>query len=353
MQEEIIHQQYMQRAWQLAALGQGRVSPNPVVGCVIVHDGKIIGEGYHERYGEGHAEVNAIASVANPALLAQASLYVTLEPCSHFGKTPPCADLIIQHNIPKVYVCNLDPNPLVAGKGIEKLQNAGIEVHHGILALQGRWLNRRFFTFMEQKRPHVILKWAQTADGFVAQENYDSKWISNWRSRKQVHKMRAQEDAIMVGTNTAHYDNPKLNVRSWTGEDPTRVVLDLHQRLSPDLALFDGSIPTIAYTYGHSQSEENVEWRSLEVGKPLLPQILNDLYRQKIQSLIVEGGSRLLQAFIEQGLWDEAQVFTGKRQFGTGIAAPKLQGVCVKEEQLLGDVLRLYRPLATQDLPIS
>ena len=200
----------MQRALELARLGLGNVSPNPMVGCVIVKDGKIIGEGHHEQYGGPHAEVNAVQAVKDQSLLPQSTAYVTLEPCSHFGKTPPCADLLVRHQVKRVVICNEDPNPLVAGQGIERLRNAGIEVEIGLLREEGRVLNRRFFTAFEKKRPYVILKWAQTTDGFVARENYDSKWISNTYSRQLVHKWRAEEDAILVGTNTARYDNPSL-----------------------------------------------------------------------------------------------------------------------------------------------
>ena len=214
---------YMHRALELARNGAGKVSPNPMVGCVIVHNGTIIGEGWHQQFGGPHAEPNAIAAVNNQELLKDATLYVTLEPCAHFGKTPPCAHLIIEKQIPRVVVCNLDPNPLVAGKGIKLLKDAGIEVKTGILAQEGAFLNRRFFTYINHKRPFIILKWAETADGFVARENYDSKWISNALSRKLVHKWRTEEDAILVGKNTALYDNPQLTSRDWEGKNPISV----------------------------------------------------------------------------------------------------------------------------------
>jgi diaminohydroxyphosphoribosylaminopyrimidine deaminase/5-amino-6-(5-phosphoribosylamino)uracil reductase len=338
------HERYMRRALQLAALGRRAVSPNPMVGCVVVHDGRIIGEGFHQRYGQAHAEVNAIASVADASLLPMATAYVTLEPCSHFGKTPPCADLLLRHRIPEVHVCNLDPNPLVAGNGLRKLRQGGIRVEEGLLAPEGRWLNRRFFTCMEAKRPYVMLKWAQTADGFLAREDYDSKWISNWLSRKAVHRWRAQEDAIMVGTNTALFDDPELTVRSWHGPHPLRVVLDLSGRLPASLRLLDGQVPTVCYTYGPERRKGEAVWQRLHPSEPLLPQVMADLLRRGVQSLLVEGGGQLLQAFLDQGLWDEARVFTAPHAFGKGIAAPCLQAPRIRSLMLEGDRLDYYAP---------
>jgi diaminohydroxyphosphoribosylaminopyrimidine deaminase / 5-amino-6-(5-phosphoribosylamino)uracil reductase len=238
---------FMQRALDLAALGRGTVSPNPMVGCVIVHQNKIIGEGYHQQYGGAHAEPNAINSVRDKDLLSQSTLYVTLEPCAHWGKTPPCANLLIEMKVRKVVIATKDANPEVGGKGIYLLKEAGIEVITGVLEDQARELNKRFFTSMEKQRPYVILKWAQTRDGFIARENFDSKWISNSYSRQLVHKWRSEEDAIMVGTQTARYDNPMLNVRDWTGRNPLRIVLDRHMSLKSELHLFDGSQPTLRY----------------------------------------------------------------------------------------------------------
>jgi len=217
-------QLYMRRALELAVKGRGKVSPNPMVGCVIVKNESIIGEGWHKQYGQAHAEVNAINEVSDKSLLTGADLYVTLEPCAHHGKTPPCANLVAQYAFRKVYICNVDPNPLVAGKGLEIIQKAGIQTETGILEEDGKRLNARFFTFMQQNRPYIILKWAETGDGFIARNDYSSKWISGNLSRQLVHKWRAEEDAIMVGTNTARYDNPALNVRDWTGTNPTRIL---------------------------------------------------------------------------------------------------------------------------------
>lgn len=333
----------MRRAFQLAALGTGEVSPNPMVGCVVVYDGKIIGEGYHKEYGTAHAEPNAINNVADKGLLKKSTLYVSLEPCSHWGKTPPCADLIISHHIPKVVIANTDPNPLVAGKGMEKLKNAGIEVISGVLEAEGNELNKRFFTFHKQKRPYIILKWAQTADGFVARENFDSKWISNDYSRQLVHKWRTEEDAILVGFNTALHDNPQLNVRQWHGRNPVRIVLDPHLQLPHTHHLFDGSQKTIVF---HStKTGKNVTGvEQIEIDDCKSPKsILKALYEQKILSVIIEGGAATLQRFIDAKLWDEARIFISPNTFGKGISAPSVSGNLYHEEYMLGDVLKVMR----------
>lgn len=331
---------YMQRALALAELGRGSVSPNPMVGCVIVHEGKIIGEGYHQKYGGPHAEVNAVASVRDKGLLPSAIVYVSLEPCSHYGQTPPCADLLVSHKVRRVVICNTDPNPLVAGKGIDKLKKAGIEVMMGVLEDQGLDLNRRFFTSHTKKRPYVILKWAETADGFVARENFDSKWISNQYSRQLVHKWRSEEDAIMVGTNTAKYDNASLTTRDWAGKNPLRIVIDKELRLDQKMHLFDGSTPTICF------AEKETDGRNCEV--VTLPKVANKsmldhLHSRGIQSLLVEGGSHLLRSFIDQGLWDEARVFESNKTFTSGIDAPKMKRNPFSAESVLDDKLIYYR----------
>lgn len=312
---------YMQRAFELASLGKGSVSPNPLVGCVIVHDDQIIGEGYHQKYGEGHAEVNAVNAVQNKELLKESDIFVTLEPCSHHGKTPPCADLLIRYQVKKVWIANLDPNPLVSGNGFEKLKNAGIEVKIGIDSDTGEEVNRRFFTFMRKKRPYIILKWAETADGFVARKNYDSKWISNVYCRQLAHKLRAEEDAIMVGTNTAHYDDPKLNVRDWHGTNPLRIVIDKQLTLSKDLQLFSDGERTICYNSIKNEDSGVVIYVKLQ-SEDFFELMLEDLYKRKIQSLIIEGGAKLLASSIEKGLWDEAMIFKSKNTFGEGISSP-------------------------------
>ncbi|MEA5258505.1 bifunctional diaminohydroxyphosphoribosylaminopyrimidine deaminase/5-amino-6-(5-phosphoribosylamino)uracil reductase RibD [Arcicella aquatica] len=334
---------WMARALQLARLGAGTVSPNPMVGCVIVHHEKIIGEGWHRKYGEAHAEVNAVNSVIDKSLLTEADVYVTLEPCSHFGKTPPCADLLVKHAVKRVIICNVDSNPLVGGKGIAKLQAAGIAVETGILAEQGRALNKRFFTFIEKQRPYIILKWAETADGFIAKENFEAVQISNALSRRVVHKMRSEEDAIMVGTNTARYDNPSLNTRFWTGKSPLRIVIDKDLALDKSLHIFDGSQPTICYNLLVNKEENNVVFVKIAEEKGFLSTIIQDLAQRKVQSLIVEGGSKLLQSFIDANLWDEAIVLQSKKILEGGIAAPKIKGVASVSEKLGSDnILTLY-----------
>jgi len=314
---------YMQRALALARLGTGKVSPNPLVGCVIVQDNKIIGEGWHQQYGGPHAEVNAIRSVEDQSVLPQSTLYVTLEPCSHFGKTPPCADLIIEKKIKRVVIANGDPNPLVNGKGIKKLKDNGIQVDTEVLASQGLQLNKRFFTFIQKERPFIILKWAQTTDGFIAKKNYDSKWISHEQSRQLVHKWRAEEDAVLVGARTAQHDNPILNVRNWTGRNPARIVLDRFLRLSDKLHLFDRSQLTFCYNVLKHEEHENLSLIRV-AEENFIQQVVHDLYQRKIQSIIVEGGALTLNLFLESGLWDEARIFHSPKTFGDGIRAPLL-----------------------------
>lgn len=342
----------MQRALELATLGRGHVSPNPLVGSVIVHEGKIIGEGWHRKYGEAHAEVNAVNSVDDKSLLPESTVYVNLEPCSHFGKTPPCADMLIRHKVKKVVVANLDSNPLVSGEGVKKLRAAGIEVITGILDKQGHALNRAFFTVMNRQRPYIVLKWAETADGFIARENYDSKWISHALSRQLVHKWRTELDAIMVGSRTAAHDNPQLNVRDWTGRNPVRVVIDRFLKLSSSLHVFDGSQKTIRYNVLKHEEHPNLMLVRLDE-ENFLHEIVKDLHRQKIQSVLVEGGAHLLQLFIDAGLWDEARIFHSPRNFGKGIAAPAFQGLQTEQHMLETDTLRIFTPLAAAPKKIN
>lgn len=332
---------FMRRALELAALGAGSVSPNPMVGCVIVHEGRVIGSGYHRQYGGPHAEVNAVAAVREPRLLRKSTVYVTLEPCAHFGKTPPCADLLVKQKVKKVVVCNGDPNPLVAGQGLARLRTAGIEVVTGVLEAEGRWLNRRFFTAFEKKRPYVILKWAQTEDGFIARENFDSKWISNAYSRQLVHKWRTEEDAILVGSNTALFDNPSLTARDWHGRNPVRVVLDRQAKLSADTQLLDGTVRTLYFTEKLLPSRVRVDYLQPKSFAPA--DVLAALHQQKIQSVIVEGGSQVLTSFIQDGMWDEARVFAAPVRFERGIPGPPISGELISERDVMGDRLLLYR----------
>lgn len=336
----------IQRTFDLARLGAGAVSPNPQVGCVIVKDGEVIGEGWHRNYGEAHAEVNAVVSVSDKSLLSGSTVYVNLEPCSHHGKTPPCSDMLIQHKVKKVVISNLDTNPLVGGEGIKKLKEAGINVVTGVLEKEGRELNMRFFTFHEKQRPYIVLKWAQTADGFIAHSNYDSKWISNDFSRQLVHKWRSEEDAVLVGTKTAALDNPMLNVREWSGRNPVRLVIDRFLRLSDNLNLFDKSVPTIFFNLLKHEERTNLKLVRLDE-KDFIRQLLTYLHKEKIQSLLVEGGSQTLSFFIQAGLWDEARIFTSPRSFYKGIKGPAHQGDLVSGEQISTDLLQVYHRHST------
>lgn len=333
---------YMRRALELAELGRGMVSPNPMVGCVLVHNDRIIGEGWHKKYGEPHAEVNAVNAVEDKSLLSESTVYVTLEPCSHFGKTPPCAELLVKHNVKKVIICNIDTNPLVAGKGIEKLKQAGIEVVTGVCEKEGRELNKRFFHFIEKERPYIILKWAETADGFIAKENHDSKWISNEHSRQLVHKWRTEEDAILVGRNTVHHDNPQLNVREWSGRNPTRIIIDRFLTLSDKLRVFDTTQPTIVYNVLKHEERANLILARIEE-QGFLWHLVKDLHKRKIQSVIIEGGLFTLQQFIDQGLWDEVRIFSSPKVFGAGIHAPVFRGNLINRQSVFSDTLSVYQ----------
>jgi len=331
---------FMQRVFELAVKGRGKVSPNPLVGCIIIHEGKIIGEGWHQKYGEAHAEVNAINAVQDKSLLKESTVYVNLEPCSHFGKTPPCADLLIAHEVKKVVIANLDTNPLVGGNGIKKLRAHNIEVITGICDKQGRELNKRFFTFIEKQRPYIILKWAETADGFIAHENYDSKWISGEYARQLVHKWRTEEDAVLVGRKTAAHDNPRLNVRDWTGRDPVRIVIDRYLKLPRNINVLDGSQRTICYNVIKHEEHNALSLIRLDE-QNFLANLVNDLHKQKIQSVIIEGGSTTLQQFIDSGYWDEARIFTAARKFEKGISAPRIQGVLADQLKIDTDWLKV------------
>lgn len=334
---------FMHRALDLARLGSGYARPNPMVGCVVTHEGRIIGEGWHRQYGGPHAEVNALASAENQELLKHSRVYVTLEPCAHHGKTPPCADLLIAKRVPEVVICNDDPFPLVAGRGIDKLRAAGIRVETGLLATEGRWLNRRFFTFHEKKRPYLVLKWAETADGFLAGRYYQQVQISGEQARLLTHQWRAEEAAIMVGTRTALHDNPRLNVRDWPGPQPLRVVIDKNLSLPPGHHVLDHSQPTRLYTYRERPNAENLAYVTLSEAADLLPQVLQDLWQQSVQSVLVEGGPTVLNALIGAGLWDEIRVFKSPMKLGQGISAPIIGLSNLREVQTVGpDTLYWY-----------
>lgn len=348
-------EKYLLRCLELAKNGLGNVAPNPMVGCVIVFDGKIIGEGYHQEYGKAHAEVNAIHSVKDKSLLKRSTLYVNLEPCAHFGKTPPCANLIIEYNIPRVVIGCVDSFSEVSGKGIEKLKTAGIEVVVGVLEKESLELNKRFFTFHNKKRPYIILKWAETKDGYIDVErineiagqtnNEVDNWITSPLSKQLVHKWRSEEAAIMVGTNTALNDNPQLNVREWNGRNPVRVVVDLHDRLPQNLHVFDKSIPTLVFSLTKQEQENNLTFVKINDSKNLIQEVLNELYKRNIQSIIIEGGATLLQSFIDQNLWDEARVFVGNNYFKKGLNAPVLNGNLVAKQIIDSDDLMFYKQI--------
>jgi len=336
------------RCLQLARLGAGSVSPNPMVGSVIVHREKIIGEGFHQKYGEAHAEVNAVNAVSNHELLKECTLYVTLEPCAHHGLTPPCSDLIVEKQIPHVVIGTVDPFSEVAGKGIEKLKRAGIKVELGILEDECRELNKRFFTFHEKKRPYIILKWAQTQDGFIDFERTTADfgqptWITGSLALRLVHKIRSEEDAILVGTVTAEKDNPSLTVRHWAGRNPLRLLTDNKLRLPNSLHLFDHSEKTIVFNSVKNATENSMEYVKVDFSENLIPQLLEQLHQKNILSVIVEGGRQLLETFISSGFWDEAHVFTGKKFFHNGIHAPAFQGLLTANETLDNDELFVFR----------
>ena len=324
----ITHESYIQRCLQIAKNGLGSTRPNPMVGCVIVHNDRIVGEGYTSSYGGNHAEVNAINAVKNKSLLSEATLYVTLEPCSHYGKTPPCSDIIVQNKIPNVVIGCLDENELVAGKGVEKLKKSGCTVKVGILNDECKRHHKRFFTFHNKKRPYIILKWAQTADGFIAPSSKKEKkpvWITNELSRQIVHKWRSEEQAILVGSNTIEQDNPSLTVRDWTGQNPTRIILDPNKALSKNHNIYN-------------DDSEIVVINSVLEAK----QICKVLHQKNINSIIIEGGKQTLQLFIDSGLWDEARVFTGNIKFNEGLKAPEFSGRLISEENIEQDILKIY-----------
>lgn len=337
----------MERCIQLARKGGRNAAPNPMVGCVIVVDDEIIGEGYHEQYGQAHAEVNAVNSVKDKSLLQQATLYVNLEPCAHFGKTPPCADLIIESKIPSVVIGSVDTFEMVSGKGISKLEQAGIKIKKGILEKECRELNKRFFTFQEKKRPYIILKWAQTADGYIDiirnEEGFEKALrITNEDSLKLSHEWRSREQAIIVGKRTALFDNPKLTVRNIEGINPLRIAIDRNLTIPSNYFLLDQSTPTLIFTSADSASVPNLEYIRLNFDAELLPQILDTLYEKNIQSLIVEGGTKLINSFISHGIWDEARVFISQQKIQDGVNAPELDHKPVSKEDISGDLLLTY-----------
>ena len=319
---------YMSRCLQIARLAGGQVAPNPMVGAVLVCDDIIIGEGFHQRFGEDHAEPNAINSVIDRELLKRATLYVSLEPCSYYGKTPPCADLIVSCEIPRVVIGTFDPNPKVSGRGVQILRKAGIEVIVGIMEEECRELNKRFFIFQEQKRPYVLLKWAQTQDGFIDRVRTDQTepplQISNNITKQLTHKMRSENQSILVGANTVLLDNPSLTVRNWSGKSPLRISIDRQGRIPENFNLMDGSIQTFVFTEKDRISKHRLEFIKINFDANCLTTILNELFKRNIHSVLVEGGASILNSFIEAGLWDEANIEVSPQRISTGVKAPVL-----------------------------
>ncbi len=342
-----IHEKYMSRCIALAKNGLGATYPNPMVGSVIVYEDKIIGEGWHKKAGGPHAEVNAVNSVLDKSLLNKATIYVSLEPCSHFGKTPPCCDLIIKNKIPNVVIGTVDPNIMVAGNGIKKLIEAGINVTVGVLEDECNELNKRFFTFHRKKRPYIVLKWAQSQDGFIAPLEKTEKrpvWITNTHSRQLVHKWRTEEQAILVGTQTVIDDNPKLNARDWHGNSPVRIILDQNNRIPKDNAVFDDQTKTIVFTNSENTiCKENTTFEVIDFKHNIADKIIDSLFKLNIQSVIIEGGLQTLQTFIDANLWDEARIFTGKPFLKKGTKAPFLSKNNSEKQKIQEDELSIIR----------
>uniref|UniRef100_UPI00404B1326 bifunctional diaminohydroxyphosphoribosylaminopyrimidine deaminase/5-amino-6-(5-phosphoribosylamino)uracil reductase RibD n=1 Tax=Flavobacterium sp. TaxID=239 RepID=UPI00404B1326 len=339
------HEFFMQRCIDLAQNGFGNTYPNPMVGSIIVHKNKIIGEGWHQKAGEPHAEVNAIASVQNKALLKESTIYVSLEPCAHFGKTPPCCDLILAHDIPNIVIGTVDPFEKVAGKSIEKLQKSGKNVISGILEKACQNLNKRFFTFHQKKRPYIILKWAESADGFIAPLNKNSQepvWLTNSYSRQLVHKWRTEEQAILVGTNTVLTDNPKLNVRDWEGKNPIRIIIDRFHKIDSTYFVKDETAPTIVFCESDLDACQNLKYKTIDFSQSLPSQIATHLFEEGIQSVIIEGGANVLSQFIQTDFWDEARVFQSKNNLSSGVKAPTFVKEISNQQLIQDDLLNIY-----------
>jgi diaminohydroxyphosphoribosylaminopyrimidine deaminase/5-amino-6-(5-phosphoribosylamino)uracil reductase len=329
---------FMQRCLDLAVKAEGMTYPNPMVGSVIVHEGRIIGEGYHIKAGGPHAEVRAVESVEKKELLTSSTLYVNLEPCSHLGKTPPCADMLVSYKIPRVVVGTVDTSDKVSGKGISKLQNAGCEVTTGVCVEECRRLNRRFFTFHEKKRPYITLKWAQSKDGFIDKVRRDGykiepNWITGMSEKILVHKWRASEQAILVGAGTIRADNPQLNVREWTGNNPVRIILSGSGSLPDDPAIIRSIGSIIVFTfYPEKIALPGSVVIRLNHNESAARQISEALFGWGVQSLFIEGGAQVLDHFIRTGYWDEARIFHGMEPFKEGIKAPEIKGKLYAEK---------------------
>ncbi len=329
---------WMQRALDLAIMGSGFVAPNPLVGCVIVKDERIIGEGYHQNYGEAHAEVNAVNSLVNPLDIIGATVYLNLEPCSHHGKTPPCAELLIKSKVKRVIICNMDPNPIVAGEGIAKLKAAGIEVEVGLLAEKGEELNRKFFYFQREQKPYITLKFACSQDHFIAKVNGEPISFSNSESQQLVHKMRAENQAILIGVQTANADNPSLNVRHWQGNSPIRIIIDPSNRLPKESKLVQDYEALLVFTKHHSETVGNNKWIAVGEKNPIefLESILTYCYQNNIQSILVEGGTRTANQFYTAGLINEIWKIEKQIKLCEGIPAPILTDVVFENKFIIG-----------------
>ena len=341
------HETYMHRCFQLALLGAGHVAPNPMVGAVLVYNDSIIGEGYHQQYGQAHAEVNCINSVQpeDQHLVEKSTMYVSLEPCAHFGKTPPCADLIIKRKIPSVVIGCSDSFKEVAGKGIQKLLDAGVNVTTPILEQEAIELNQRFFTFHNKHRPYIILKWAQTANRQIGNADNSRLLITNELTNRKVHQWRSQEASILVGTNTALKDDPSLTNRLWTGSNPLRLVIDTELKLPPHLHLFDGTQKTIIFNFIEQADKGALLYQKISAGEALVPQLLSAVYKREVQSVLVEGGAKMLQSFIEADCWDEARIITNTELISApGIAAPVLTNAALASEERVGaDTIQYFK----------
>jgi diaminohydroxyphosphoribosylaminopyrimidine deaminase / 5-amino-6-(5-phosphoribosylamino)uracil reductase len=337
----------MKRCIELAQLGTGNVAPNPLVGAVLVHNDKIIGEGFHAKYGEAHAEVNCINSIAkeNIELISKSILYVSLEPCAHFGKTPPCVDLILKYSIPHVVIGCSDSFEKVNGIGIEKLMAAGVKVEVGILEKESRALNKHFFTFQEKKRPYIILKWAQTNDGFIAAENGTEIKISNEYTNKLLHKLRAETPAILVGRNTVQKDNPSLTTRLWKGKNPVRIIIDPNLELENSFNVFNDEATSIIINKQKNENVGNVIFYKIVEESSVVEGIISCLYQQQLNAVIIEGGAKTIQYFIDANLWDEAIVITNTTmKIETGISSPKLKGdILLHTENIFKDRIDFYK----------
>jgi diaminohydroxyphosphoribosylaminopyrimidine deaminase/5-amino-6-(5-phosphoribosylamino)uracil reductase len=342
-----VQEKYIKRCIELAKNGLGTTYPNPLVGCVIVFENVIIGEGWHKKSGEAHAEVLAIESVRNKELLSESTLYVSLEPCSHFGKTPPCADLILKYKIPNVVIGTIDPNSKVSGKGIQKLKDSGVNVTYGILVNECNELNKRFFTFHSKTRPFIILKWAESSDGFISPINKKEQkpvWLSNEYSRQLVHKWRSEEQAILVGTQTIIDDNPSLTVRDWVGKNPIRVLIDRDNAIDTSSNVFDNQAKTIVFSNKEvTSNSDTIQYIKIDFDKNSTQAIVDKLFENNIQSIIIEGGRKTIQSFIDANLWDEARVFIGEINLNEGTKAPKLNRANYYKSLIKKDTLLIYR----------